>query len=182
MKKKTGTGGQARRAERARSSFCDCSRRKSHVLRGRALLGGPEQKIRDGQVQGGQGKVQLLLRRREVRQAPRCFKDERRHASSARRARRRQGRKSLFKGENFASASRSAAGAAELQRRASPRLLGTAGSQTTKSQEWTKSNFCFGVETCGAQGAAGLQRRASPRLLGTTGSQTARSQEPFHVS
>ena len=38
--------------------------------------------------------MQLLLQRREVRQAPRSFEDERRHAFSARRARRRQGRKS----------------------------------------------------------------------------------------
>ena len=39
-------------------------------------------------------KVKTLLQRREVRQAPRSFKDERRHAFSAWRARRRQGRRS----------------------------------------------------------------------------------------
>ena len=37
--------------------------------------------------------MQLLLQRREVRQAPRSFKDERQHAFSATRARKRQGRR-----------------------------------------------------------------------------------------
>ena len=115
-----------RAARKAPRGFNDerrhaCSARRAHRRQGRKS-----------------GQIQSLLQRREVRQAPRSFEDERRHVFSARRARRRQGRKSLFmfhEGENFASASRSAAGAAELQRRASPRLLGTAGSQTTRSQE-----------------------------------------------